>query len=104
MTSPISAAATGAAPAPPSFQPPDLNALTRSQGASAISALITNTALVQSLFPNPSLFPAVPQPSSTPIDGLLQSAFTYELASSGNSAALRMLLGQQPGQLIDKTA
>ena len=107
MTTPISPVGASSSAAPSGFQPPDLNALTRSQGASAISALITNTALVQSLFPNPSLFagPAAPAaPSNDPIDGLLQSAFTYQLASSGNSAALRMLFGQQPGQVIDTTA
>ena len=91
---------------PSGFQAPDLNALTRSQGASAVSALITNTALVQSLFPNPSLFagPTAPAGQSNDPIHAPQSAFTYQLASSGNSAALMMLLGQQPGQVIDTTA
>ena len=89
---------------PPAFQPPDVKTLTQSQGAAAISALISNTALVQALFPNPSLCPAAVTPATDPMATLLQSAFTYQLANSGNNAVLSTLLSQQPGQVVNATA
>lgn len=100
MTAPI----TPSASLPPAFQPPDVKTLTQSQGAAAISALISNTALVQALFPNPSLFPTASLPAPDPMGVLLQSAFTYQLANSGNNAVLSTLLAQRPGQLINATA
>jgi len=100
VTTPIASSAS----LPPAFQPPDVKTLTQSQGAAAISALISNTALVQALFPNPSLYPAAVTPATDPMATLLQSAFTYQLANSGNNAVLSTLLSQQPGQVVNATA
>jgi len=85
---------------PPAFQ----QTLTQSQGVAAISALISNTALVQALFPNPSLFPTPASSANDPLATVLQSAFTYQLGNSGDSAVLRTLLSPQPGQVINATA
>lgn len=100
VTSPIAPSAG----LPVTFQPPDLRTLTQSQGAAAISSLIANTALVQALFPSPSLYPTANTPTPDPMGVLLQSAFTYQLANAGNSAVLSMFTGQQTGQLLNASA